>query len=374
MRGGNGHALGMNTITEHDRKLAETLRSLSLDASASIPPSTTGRRIVLAFGALLVGAAGLAVLLWSPASERIKALFPDAASARLEVPSETGAAIGSPSGQTTTRTDEAAANRAQPVPFREVTGSGYLIAPRSTAVFSKYQGQITSIAVELGDHVVAGQLLVTLDDASARFSLEQAKIAQASAELVLAAKRITGDQAQSSLKRKEALASVLSKQDVEDARTTWASAQNDIAQARQDLDKASLDVRVAEEQVDALTVRAPIAGVITRLGAHVGDTVLERADSVRDSLSLLTIVDTNSMEIEADVAETNIAALRPGLNGEAVLDGFPDRPFAVEILRLAPAVSPDKGTIGLRLLPKAPPAGIRPGMAARIRFTAADTP
>ncbi|WP_370676991.1 efflux RND transporter periplasmic adaptor subunit [Pleomorphomonas sp. PLEO] len=362
----------MNTITEHDRKLAETLRSLSPNASATTPPPTTGRRIALAFGALLVGATALAVLLWSPASEKIKALFPDAA--RLEVPSETGATSGASSGQATTRTAEAPATRAQPVPIREVTGSGYLIAPRSTAVFSKYQGQITSIAVDLGDPVVAGQVLVTLDDASARFSLEQAKIEEASAELVLAAKRITGDQAQSSLKRKETLAGVLSKQDVEDARTTWASAQNDVAQARQDLDKASLAVREAEEQVGALTIRAPIAGVVTRLGAHVGDTVLERADSVRESQSLLTIVDTSSMEIEADVAETNMSALRPGLSGEAVLDGFPDRPFPVEILRLAPAVSPDKGTIGLRLLPKAPPEGIRPGMAARIRLTTADTP
>ena len=363
----------MNTITDHDRKLAETLRSLSLEASADTPASpspATGRRIALASGVLLVGAVALAVLFWSPASEQIKALFPDAwDSARLEGPSERGAAIGSSSEQAPKPTNETPANRAGVAAVHEVTGSGYLIAPRSTAVFSKYQGQITRIAVELGDHVDAGQVLVTLDDASARFSLEQAKIARRSAELVLAARRITRDQAQSSLRRKQALIDVLSKQDVEDARTTWESAQNAVAQAQQDLDEASLAVRVAEEQVDALTIRAPIAGVVARLGAHVGDTVLERADSVRDNLSLLTIVDTKSMVIEADVAETNMAALRPGLSGEAVLDGFPDRPFQVEILRLAPVVSSDKGTIGLRLLLTSPPDGIRPGMAARIRIT-----
>lgn len=363
----------MNTITDHDRKLADTLRSLFLEASADTPAPPRTRRIALASGGLAVGIATLAVLFWPPASARIKALLPDALKlVHVEVPSEPGAAIGSLSEQLTERTNEAPANRARSAAVHEVTGSGYLIASRSTTVFSKYQGQITSIAVELGDHVDASQVLATLDDANARFSLEEAKITLTSAELVLAAKRITRDQAQSSLKRKETLVDVLSKQDIEDTRTTWASAQNNVAQAQQDLDKASLAVRVAQEQVDALTVRAPIAGVVARLGAHVGDTVLERADSVRDSLSLMTIVDTKSMVIEADVAETNVAELRPGLHGEAVLDGFPDRPFAVEISRLAPVVSTDKGTIGLRLLLTAPPEGIRPGMAARIRITATD--
>lgn len=363
----------MNTITDHDRKLADTLRSLSLEVSTDTPAPPWTRRIAVVSGLLVMGVAALAVLFWPQASGHIKALLPDALDlARVEVPSEPGAAIGSLPEQVTERNNEVPTSRASPAAIHEVTGSGYVIAPRSTAVFSKYQGQITSIAVETGDHVVAGQVLATLDDASARFSLEQAKITRASAELVLAARRITRDQAQSSLRRKQALIDVLSKQDVEDAQTTWESAQNSVAQAQQDLDTASLAVRVAEEQVGALTVRAPIAGVVARLGAHVGDTVLERADSVRDSLSLLTIVDTKSMLIEADVAETNMAELRPGLSGEAVLDGFPDRPFAVEILRLAPVVSTDKGTIGLRLLLTAPPEGIRPGMAARIRITTAD--
>ena len=363
----------MNTITDHDRKLAETLRSLSLDASTDTRAPTRTRRIALASGGLAVGVSALAVLFWPPASAPVKALFPDALDwARLKVSSGPQAAIGPSPEQAIVRNAEAPANQAPPATIHEVAGSGYVIAPRSTAVFSKYQGQIISIAVELGDHVDAGQVLATLDDASARFSLEQAKIARTSAELVLAARRITCDQAQSSLRRKEALAGVLAKQDVEDAKAAWESAQNAVAQARQDLDKASLAVRVAEEQVGALTVRAPIAGIVARLGAHLGDTVLERADSVRDSLSLLTIVDTNSMEIEADVAETNVAALRPGLGGEAVLDGFPDRPFAVEILRLAPVVSSDKGTIGLHLRLTAPPEGIRPGMAARIRIIPSD--
>jgi multidrug efflux pump subunit AcrA (membrane-fusion protein) len=101
--------------------------------------------------------------------------------------------------------------------------------------------------------------------------------------------------------------------------------------------------------------------------------VLARADSVRESQSLLTVTDATSMVIDADVAETNISPLRPGLHGEAVLDGFPDRPFAIEVLRLAPVASVEKGTITLRLSFADPPQGIRPNMAARIRIPLVNT-
>ncbi|MGV1759832.1 efflux RND transporter periplasmic adaptor subunit [Rhizobium sp. A22-96] len=256
-------------------------------------------------------------------------------------------------------------------PTREITGSGYVVAPRFTAIFSKYEGRITGIPVEAGDHVEAGQVLVILDDAGARFALEQAMAARVSADLALSAKDIALTLADASLRRIGALASrqAASQKELEEAQTAWKSASNAMAQARQDLHRAELSIRIAQEQLDELTVRAPFAGTVTRLNAHVGDTVLARVDSVRENQSLLTLVDTGSMVIDADVAETNIAAIRPGMGGEAVLDGFPDKPFAIELNRIAPVASSEKGTIALRLSLTAPPAGIRPNMAARIRLT-----
>ncbi|MGO7206416.1 efflux RND transporter periplasmic adaptor subunit, partial [Rhizobium ruizarguesonis] len=59
---------------------------------------------------------------------------------------------------------------------------------------------------------------------------------------------------------------------------------------------------------------------------------------------------------------------RPGLRGEAVLDGFPDRPFAVEVSKIAPMISREKGTVTLRLSLSSPPSDMRPAMAARIRL------
>lgn len=255
-------------------------------------------------------------------------------------------------------------------PSREITGSGYVVAPDIATVFSKYGGRIVAIEVEAGDPVVAGQVLVRLDDAGARFALRGAYIAGRAAELALEARNITLAQARSSLDRAERLAGrdAISAEALEAARTAFDTAGNAAALARQDLEKAKLDIDRAREQMEALTVRAPISGTVTRLNAHVGDTVLSREDSVRENESLLAITDSASLAIDADVAEANMALLRPGLNGEAVLEGFPDKPFAVEVAKIAPVLSKEKGTVTLRLSPSSPPPGMRPAMAARIRL------
>lgn len=367
----------MNTITEHDRKLAETLKSLSVASAAGTasfePPRKVVRRFALvstAFSLIAVPLAGLSLwpnLISSVGGMVVQSQGPDTLLQEEQAKSTPTIAAG-----------RAGAQSGQPVAAantREITGSGYVVAPRSTAVFSKYEGRVIGIPVEAGDRVEAGQVLVTLDDANARFALEQADAAKVSADLALSARAIELTQADTSLRRIELLASreAASKKDLEAARTTWKSASNAVEQARQDINRADIAIRIAREQLDELTVRAPFAGTVAKLGAHVGDTVLARVDSVRENQSLLTLIDTGSMVIDADVAETNIAAVHPGMRGEAVLDGFPESPFAIDISRIAPVASAEKGTITLRFSLVAPPAGIRPNMAARIRIAASNS-
>jgi RND family efflux transporter MFP subunit len=358
---------GMNapfdTATEQDRRRAETLKSLALEAVAlDVPrPRRMLRRLVLpaCFSALIFGA----VFYWPDAVRHFEIVAGEPERAAVAPGAGTQNQSEPMVEQSTTHT---------PIPAaREVTGSGFVVAPRMTTVFAKYEGRITSVAVALGDTVTAGQVLVTLDDAGARFALEQANIARPQAELVLAAREIDLAHTRTLLERAEILAArgATSKQALDDARTATERASNAVAQARQSVDGARLAIRIAEERVAELNVRAPFAGTVTRLDAHVGDMVLARLDSVLERQSLLTITDTRSLVIEADVAETTIAALKSGLRGEAVLDGFPDRPFAVAVLRLAPVASAEKGTISLRLSLDRPPDGIRPNMAARIRIT-----
>ncbi|MDK4701986.1 efflux RND transporter periplasmic adaptor subunit [Rhizobium sp. CNPSo 4062] len=367
----------MNTNTEQNRKLAETLRSLSLEPSFQTvaSPVKRNRRLALSSVLLALGVSAIAVaFFWPDISPRFKAVL------------ESQPEIMTPPGMAQTGDDpkaassQAASGSGSPIPSAnslrsasapEITGSGFVVAPRIVTVFSKYEGEIASIDVHIGDLVEAGQVIVRIDDISANFSLEQAKADNDAAKLVLEGKILALKQADSSLQRNAALSakSAVSIQTVEEAQTARDTASNAVDQARQSYARAQLGVKIAQEHVDALTVRAPISGTVTRLDAHVGGRVLARMDSINENESLLTITDTKSLVIDADVAETNIGELRPGLQGEAVLDGFPDKPFAIEILQLWPVTSAEKGTITLRLALLDPPDGTMPNMAARIRIS-----
>lgn len=363
----------MSTITDHDQRLAATLTSLSLERRHTIeaPPHATPRRSHLPVALTAIAAI---IALAVTGYHRAGIPYPwDKPAASISTMQTADASRSADRTKADGHPQDMARRQASAV--SEITGAGTVVAPRTTTVFSKYEARITDVPVELGARVDAGQVLVRLDDAVAHIALEKAEAARAAANLALTAREIDLAQARASLDRLENLArrDAASRQQLEESRTAFARAANAVAQARQDLATADLGIRSAEEPLAELTIRAPFAGTVTRLDAHVGNSVLARADSVRENQSLLAITDTTDMAIDADIAEANIASLKPGLRGEAVLDGFPDRAFAVEVLRLAPVASMEKGTITVRLSLIDPPEGIRPNMAARIRIPLQDT-
>ncbi len=378
----------MNTATEHDRQFAEKLKSLSLQPVAfdPEPPKRHARLFLNRVGVLaIVTVASLYALIVFQPGELYRfghKMFGGvtagaAGSSETDIAKSTGKDLAAPAREDLARAAQTApAVLSGAVPAtRGVTGSGYVVALDSAAIYSKYEGKIVEIAVEVGDKVEAGQLLVRLDDAGARFALRGARIAKASAEIVLAARNIDLAQANSSLDRIKTLVArgTAPRQQLEDAASLRDRAVNSVGQARQDLARAELALERAEDTVSELNVRAPIAGTVTTRNARLGEIVLARADSVRENASLLTITDTMSLVIDADIAESSIALLRPGLRGEAVLDAFPDQPFDVQIDRIAPVASADKGTVSLRLSLRSAPAGIRPNMAVRISIAASAT-
>ncbi|PYE41500.1 RND family efflux transporter MFP subunit [Rhizobium sp. PP-F2F-G20b] len=348
--------------TKHTLSLAETLGSLSLEPEpAYLPPRKHSRRFILASGLLIVAAGlGGGVILdsgWTPPWMEATAVQPLG---------EVGRAAESSPGMPADHVSSPVVSS----PAREITGSGFVIPEQGTRVFSKYEGRVVRVAVEAGDLVARGQALVVLEDHDARFGLEQAQTAKAAADLQEVARRIDLVQSETERDRMERLfvSEAVSRQALDLARVRQQQAENAAAQARQSVESADISLRMARDRLDEQTVAAPFAGMVTGLSVHVGDTVLARADSVREDQSLLTLTDMDRLAIDADVAEANIAALRPGLVGEAVLDAFPDQPFRVAVRRLAPVASAEKGTVTLRLNLSDPPKGLRPNMAARIRI------
>ncbi|XHE56395.1 efflux RND transporter periplasmic adaptor subunit [Phaeobacter sp. BS34] len=374
-----GDPLAMNIQTDTHRNLAEALTPLSAVTVSEAQPSLEERqehgpswtlRIFLLLGLLAVDGA----VLWRSDLPTLAALRnwgeglldPASQSVATDVP-----IAPTPVSDATTRIQPAPVA----MPTAEITGSGYVLVQDYASVFAKYEGTITDLLVALGDPVTRGQPLAAVSDPGAQYALKSALIDQSLAQLRLETKRIEVDQSERDYDR---LTSLLAKDAVservtQDAATALSLAKTALRQAEQDIHLANLKVEIAQEHVDELTIRAPVSGTITQLNARIGNSVLARVDTIRDTDYLMVITDTASMYLDAEVAETNVSRLRVGLTGEAVLDGFPDQPFEVRVVGISPVVSAERGTISLRLELDGPPDGIRPNMAARIRITLSDT-
>ena len=359
-------------ITEQERKIAQTLRALS-DNDPVDPPThktqTSARPLFVSKRVLLL-AAGAFLIIGSVA------WFKPDLPAALHEPDKT------PLTQTTLQTtpksiQESKVNALQPTPLAaspaQVTGSGYVIAPDKVTLFAQYAGRITAVLVKPGDQVTHGQALVTLDDLELRLAVRQAKASRKAAMLALEAARIASSDKDATFKRNIGLnkRGIVSDTDLQKARVEALEAANKVEQARVAADKSALDLRDAEAKLANLTIRAPISGTVLQVTAKKGDRVPDFADALRSG-GLVTIGRFDQLVIDADVAEKAVGGLASGQLGEATLDAFADQPFAVAIQRIAPEVNSAKGTVSLRLVPKDPPAGIRPGMAARIRITLAN--
>ena len=369
----------MNMIAKNKDQIADALKSLSGDGSTQArhdsekTRSSRSWKWVLYLTLLASGAAISIIVLQLDLHNRLGS---DASRIGLDVLWKT-----EPTAHNKTEADQttnATAGYVEPVPVveavrqpaGEVTGSGYITAPQSTEIFSRRDGSIVAVHVDLGDSVVADQQLLTLRGETEQFALEKAKATEAMATLVLEARKIDLRLARIEYGRASKLLTRegISQKRFDEVEVGMQRAENQVAQAEQALIQAGIESRIAKHDVDELIVRAPISGTITDLDVVVGDLVTGDMERLPLEQGLMTITDIDDLVIDADVNESNIAGLGAGVVGEALLDAYPDDSFKIVLERIAPTASLQKGTVGLRFRLVDPPFGAKPNMAVRIRL------
>ena len=176
-----------------------------------------------------------------------------------------------------------------------VTASGSIAARRDAAVGVQGEGgRVTDVLVEPGQSVARGQVLARIDNA---VQVQQSIQLSASVRSAEADARL----AQANLARAEALVAkgFISKADI-DQRT----ATRDGAVARVAVAKAQLAENNA--RIERLNVRAPAAGLVLARSVETGQVV-------SPGVVLFRIAEGGVLEMRAQVAEQDMARLKPGM-------------------------------------------------------------
>jgi HlyD family secretion protein len=126
------------------------------------------------------------------------------------------------------------------------------------------------------------------------------------------------------------------------------------------LEQALMDLETAYRNLDAATVTAPIAGVVTALNAEVG--VRSAADTI-----VVTLADTTQLELVINVAEADMPSVGVGQEAEIEIDALPGQTFAGVVQAIAPTSSSDSGSVTYPVTVRLTDnnlAGVLPGMNA----------
>jgi RND family efflux transporter MFP subunit len=240
-----------------------------------------------------------------------------------------------------------------------LTASGYLVARRKAVVSAKIQGRLAELRVEEGSRVRKDEILAVLERADYEASVARARAAVMRAEADLAENR-----RQLRIADKLTADGILDKDQREATESRVRMADASLAQAKADQD-------FSEAQLANTEIRAPFAGVVVKKMAEVGESVAPIPPGVNISTSsgaIVALADLDTLEVEADVAESNVSKLGDRQPAEVAVEAVPDRRYKAILRMIIPTADRTKATVQVKVTILDKDKDLRPEMSATVTF------
>ncbi|MBQ7342651.1 MAG: efflux RND transporter periplasmic adaptor subunit [Alistipes sp.] len=208
---------------------------------------------------------------------------------------------------------------------QSVSFTGTVEAQVVNNIASQQPLRITKILVDVGDHVQAGQTLVTLDNSS---------LVQAAAQLEN------------------------SKKEYERAKELYEFG----GASKSEYDGRKLSYEVAKSAynnlVENTTLVSPVSGVVSARNFDVGD--------IASGLPVLVVEQIRPVKIMINVSESLFSKVKKGMKVYVTLDAYGDEKFAGRIARIYPTINNATRTFQVEVSVPNNDERVRPGMFARV--------
>ena len=203
------------------------------------------------------------------------------------------------------------------------------IEPRTTVKISAdLPGRVTRLAVQEGDLVKRGQLLLEIDNTQYLSSVHQVQASVTGARARLQRAQEALRIAQSTYDRRKGLfdRKLLSTQEMDQAEDAMSSARSEAAAAREESSRLSAALVGARDNLSKTTYRAPIDGRIVALNIEEGEIVVTGTMN-NPGTQILSVSDLSRMQVKADVDETDVIDVSVGQKARITVDALPDTSF-----------------------------------------------
>jgi RND family efflux transporter MFP subunit len=248
--------------------------------------------------------------------------------------------------------------------------TGTVTAPVTDTLAPRIAGRLVKMLVQEGDEVAPAQAVAELDPTDLKLALTQARAELVSAESKVSQTEVAVRAAKVHQERAEKLfqggagtesAAVDASLDVDTAK-----AQLQVVTADVGLSKARL--ATAQKNLEDSILRAPFHGVVLRVLQQPGDFIATGTNT-----GVVQLADLSTIELDAEVAEANLAKVIVGMPVEVRLDAVPGQGMPGHVFSIRPNVDVAKAT-QIAKVRMEPPTGLKvrlfPGMNGRANFLA----
>jgi RND family efflux transporter MFP subunit len=115
-------------------------------------------------------------------------------------------------------------------------------------------------------------------------------------------------------------------------------------------------------------IQAPFDAVVLTKNADVGDILTPLGAAANAKASVVTIADMNSLQVEVDVSESSLYAVKMGQPCEIQLDALPDSRFRGVVHMIVPTADRTKATVLIKIRFIDKDKRILPEMSAKVAF------
>jgi len=237
------------------------------------------------------------------------------------------------------------------------------VEPLTTVeIKSKASGEVLTAAVQTGDLVKAGTLLVQIDKRSPKNLL-----AQSAAELEAATARRSIAKAQNERAQRLFESRTINEVDYEKSQLDYANAKADVV-------RAQVAVENARIMLDDTDVRAPITGTVIEKLVETGQVISSPMADFGGGNALMKMADLSTVQVRALVDETDVGKIEPGKPVVVRVTAFPNQPFPGTVHKVEPQATEEQNVTTFAVLIRLPnPQGLlRPGMNADVEVRVAE--
>jgi HlyD family secretion protein len=252
-----------------------------------------------------------------------------------------------------------------------LVATGYVVPQRQANISPRIGGRVAQLFVEDGTVVKKGQLIAVLEDqdykaqvVQAEADLRSAQARERRAEVELRDAQRAHDRELILQEKNYSTAAAL---DQAVARLDGSKAS--LAAARSETGSARARVDVARVNLENCYVRAPFDGRITQKLTDIGEIVFGAFSAGTGGRGgIASLADFSTLQVEADVSESQVAKLKMGTPAEIVLDAFPDRRYRGKVAEVRPRVDRAKATVTVKVAFVDDPVDVLPDMGAKVTF------